>query len=206
MYVSLCLQLPPVVRATALDVCSNYVEVGPPVTATGTARHYDNTFILSSWAPCLAPVKAAGGTCLVSYNCPAGRQPHASLVQGTVDNTRCHPDFSIRNLLISLLLPTIQGRGNIHFAGSYTTPGNGHDLSLLSGLLAATRIGAPYPFAADRYPAAHADFLQAAGFMGDRSILAIVGRRLVLLVVGLWVVYRWRARCRAWLSRLLFHN
>jgi hypothetical protein len=41
----------------------------------------------------------------------------------------------------------------MHYCGSFTTPEGGHDLSFLSGLVAARSIGAAYPFALDDSPA-----------------------------------------------------
>lgn len=52
----------------------------------------------------------------------------------------------------------------MYFAGSAITPGNGHDLSLLSGMIIAKKLGAEYPFAHD--PAAAADFERLRGLMG----------------------------------------
>jgi hypothetical protein len=52
----------------------------------------------------------------------------------------------------------------VWFAGSATTPGNGHDLSFLSGLIVAKKLGAEYPFAHDA--AAAADFERLRSLMG----------------------------------------
>lgn len=52
----------------------------------------------------------------------------------------------------------------VYFAGSAMTPGNGHDLSFLSGLIVAKKLGAAYPFA--HSPAAAADFERLRGLMG----------------------------------------
>ena len=62
----------------------------------------------------------------------------------------------MRNLAISMLLRFCQGRQGVYFCGSFATPGNGHDLSLLSGMAIAHIIGAPYPFVQDA--AARRDF------------------------------------------------
>jgi predicted NAD/FAD-binding protein len=53
----------------------------------------------------------------------------------------------------------VQGRRGIHYCGSFTTPEGGHDLSFLSGLVAARSVGAAYPFALDD-SAAVADYHQ----------------------------------------------
>ena len=52
----------------------------------------------------------------------------------------------------------------MYFAGSAITPGNGHDLSFLSGLIVAKKLGAEYPFADD--PAAASDFERLRVLMG----------------------------------------
>ncbi len=50
-------------------------------------------------------------------------------------------------------------------AGSWTTPGNGHDLCLLSGFVAAHALGASYPFANDKDLCA--EFERARGVLGQ---------------------------------------
>jgi hypothetical protein len=124
--------------------------------------------------------------CLVSYNVPEARGPVPALTNPMpVDNRSALPEFCIRNLLISLLLPTIQGSKRLHFVGNWTTPGNGHDLSLLSGLLAANRIGAPYPFANN--PGARRDFDKAANMLNQCVLIPFVGQlvgRAVLLAAA----------------------
>lgn len=183
-------------REAALRRCSNYVEVGRGGGGGGSggARYrYDNTFILSSWAPCLAPWRETAGPaataaappppCLVSYALPPGRQPAAALA--SVDNRAALPELTLRNLLVALLLPMVQGGGGVHFAGNWATPGNGHDLSLVSGLLAARRIGAPYPFAADA--GAAADFERAAALL-DRCTLVPRGAAVAWFALCLAVL------------------
>eukprot|EP00161_Ancyromonas_sigmoides_P024385 TRINITY_DN7958_c0_g1_i2.p1 TRINITY_DN7958_c0_g1~~TRINITY_DN7958_c0_g1_i2.p1 ORF type:complete len:204 (-),score=34.01 TRINITY_DN7958_c0_g1_i2:81-602(-) len=62
----------------------------------------------------------------------------ASKIHGKVDNSLAHPKLTSQNLAISLgFLPFFQGNRGVFFAGSATTFGNGHDLSLLSGFAAA---------------------------------------------------------------------
>ena len=45
-----------------------------------------------------------------------------------------------------LSLRLAQGRRGVYYCANYTTPGNCHDMSLLSGIVCATAIGAKYPF------------------------------------------------------------
>ena len=54
--------------------------------------------------------------------------------------------------------------GVVYFAGSAMTPGNGHDLSFLSGLIIAKKLGAEYPFA--KHSAAASDFERLRSLMG----------------------------------------
>jgi hypothetical protein len=81
-----------------------------------------------------------------------------------VSNVRAHPHLSLRNLLVAALLRLVQGARGTYYCSSFATPGNGHDLSLLSGLAVASAIGAPYPFADNA--AAKDDFESLRGFMG----------------------------------------
>ena len=63
----------------------------------------------------------------------------------------------------------LQGRRGIHYCGSFTTPEGGHDLSFLSGLVAARCIGAAYPFELDDSPAL-ADYHQMQRIMLGRVL------------------------------------
>jgi predicted NAD/FAD-binding protein len=119
---------------------------------------YENHFVLSSWVPA---ARGCDRVMMVHYNKPEVR----TLVplEKTVTNRRAHPELSAGNLARASMLRFVQGRGRLYYAGSYTTPGNGHDLSLLSGLVAANAVGAPYPFEQD--PRARADFERLRRFM-----------------------------------------
>ncbi|MEO6954726.1 MAG: FAD-dependent oxidoreductase [Polyangia bacterium] len=121
-----------------------------------TERGYRNHFVVSSWAPV---ARGTGATMLVSYNEPT--VPTGSTFR--FSNQGAHPDLSLRNLLTARRLAARQGEGGLYFCGSYMTPGNGHDLSLLSGLVAASALGAPFPFAGD--PDANADYLRLRGML-----------------------------------------
>eukprot|EP00005_Dracoamoeba_jomungandri_P012742 CAMPEP_0174267776 /NCGR_PEP_ID=MMETSP0439-20130205/34908_1 /TAXON_ID=0 /ORGANISM="Stereomyxa ramosa, Strain Chinc5" /LENGTH=354 /DNA_ID=CAMNT_0015355485 /DNA_START=422 /DNA_END=1486 /DNA_ORIENTATION=+ len=103
---------------------------------------YENTFVLSSWVPS-AQHSSKKPPMLVTYS----PQSDIKKVVGHVINVRAHPHLSVKGMIISMLMRLIQGRRGVYYCGSYTTPGNGHDLSLLSGLVVAKAIGADYPFA-----------------------------------------------------------
>ncbi len=143
--------LPEAYRDDLLNRCCNYVRV---TRQPDTRRlRYENTFVISSWYPRPGGAAAPRATpMLVTYN--GARQPKGALRR--IDNRRAHPAMNSQNLAIVPALRRIQGRAGRYYCGSYTTPGNGHDLSLLSGLVVAERLGAPHPFASD--PGAKADF------------------------------------------------
>ncbi len=130
---------------------ANYIEVD--------GARVENTFIVGSWVPAVQPY-AHRPPMLITYNRPG---PIAG-VRATVDNTRAHPCMSVRNLALAVLLRWVQGRRRILYCGSFATPGNGHDLSLLSGLVVAHALGADYPFGSNAV--ARADFERMRGIMG----------------------------------------
>lgn len=68
------------------------------------------------------------------------------------------------NLMVTQLLRLIQGRRGVYYCCNYTTPGNGHDLSLLSGFCAAHAVGASYPFPGN--VEAEKDFHRLRNLMG----------------------------------------
>ena len=70
----------------------------------------------------------------------------ADKVLGTFSAPRAHPAMCFRNLMITQLLPLVQGRRGVYFCSNWATAGNGHDLSFLAGICCASAIGAEYPF------------------------------------------------------------
>jgi predicted NAD/FAD-binding protein len=119
-------------------------------------RRYENHFVVSSWAPA---ARGRDAVMLVSYGLERDR-----VLGGEVrsfSNRGAHPALSIGNLIAARALSRLQGRRHLHYCGSYTTPGNGHDLSLLSGLVVAEALGAGYPFAGDSRAAADFSLLRA---------------------------------------------
>jgi predicted NAD/FAD-binding protein len=139
-------------RRAILDGFANFVELSE---ADGRLR-YENTFVLSSWLPA---ARGSDRPMLVSYHL---RHP-IETAERTLSNAMAHPCLSRANLARAWLLRAIQGHASTYWCGSYATPGNGHDLSLLSGLVVANALGAEYPFA--RTPAALADFQRLSSFM-----------------------------------------
>lgn len=114
---------------------------------------YRNHFIVSSWAPV---ARGTGARMIVSY--PAHAEVNGAAFR--FENRGSHPEFGLRNLGLARALRSQQGREGIYYCGAYVTPGNGHDLSLLSGLVAASALGAPYPFPDDLEAAADFELLR----------------------------------------------
>lgn len=151
--------IPPEDRNAVLAEHCNYVRVD---RAPDGSPRYENHFVLSSWLP------AARGSqvpMLVSYNAAAKPDPLHCL--HCVDNRKAHPELTVGNLARALLWRLLQGKDGLYYCGSLATPGNGHDLSLLSGLVVAEQIGAPYPFATNRE--ARADFERLRRLMLTRT-------------------------------------
>jgi predicted NAD/FAD-binding protein len=129
----------------------------------GAPPRYETQFVLSSWVPA---ARGARDPMMVYYNKPPSRV--LENVEAVISNRRAHPVFSRENLARASLVRLVQGKRGLYFAGSYATPGNGHDLSLLSGLCAAFALGAPYPFAGDGRAAA--DFVRMARFLHGEEL------------------------------------
>ena len=143
---------------------------------------WENTFILSSWYPSVRKSTASaanavtsgvgaasdaisnqaehesgsgegdGRVRLVSYGLRNPERVREPL--GVVENYTNHPSLTPAFLAATMLLRVSQGQRGVYFCGSMATPGNGHDLSLCSGLAVAAAIGAGYPFSDEREAAA----------------------------------------------------
>ena len=102
----------------------------------------------------------------VTYNCSSEqRQRSIGMPLGEVDNSWAHPQLSMASMAVSMAMPLLQGRANASYCASYTTPGNGHDLSLLSGLVVARSLTGYYPFEAEAGVAERSDFAALASIM-----------------------------------------
>eukprot|EP01126_Amoeba_proteus_P017227 TRINITY_DN1819_c0_g1_i16.p1 TRINITY_DN1819_c0_g1~~TRINITY_DN1819_c0_g1_i16.p1 ORF type:complete len:322 (-),score=65.40 TRINITY_DN1819_c0_g1_i16:134-1099(-) len=140
---------------------ANYILVYPQ----DRGFRVENTFLLSSWIPAVRERKKTEdlqdeAPMLITYN----SKKKLENVVGKVSNAQAHPDLSFRNLMISFFLRYVQGYKGTYHCSSYTTPGNGHDLSLLSGFVVAYAICDRYPFQKDDL--AFSDFLKLRGLMG----------------------------------------
>jgi hypothetical protein len=155
------------------DYC-NYVEVQSSSSSSEENKkiRYENSFIISSWCPpTLVPGVKGKRPMLVSYNCEerldGGDINH---YERNVNGKEAHPCLTMTNLALSnVVWPWFQGMhdGRIYFCGSYVTPGNGHDLSMLSGLVIAHALGAEYPF--EKNEKASEDFRLLQKLMGVTS-------------------------------------
>jgi predicted NAD/FAD-binding protein len=115
------------------------------------------TFVISAQNP---STKDKGVPMLVTFN----SKKRIDKVQKRIDLPHPTHTMSLRNLLIMLLVRFVQGKENLYYCGTFTTPEGGHDLSFMSGLVAAHCIGAPYPFSGDNASAV-ADFNQMQRIM-----------------------------------------
>jgi predicted NAD/FAD-binding protein len=120
------------------------------------------TFVISAQNP---SIKDAGVPMLVTFN----SKKAIDKVQKRIELPHPTHTMSLRNLIIMSMMRYLQGKDGIHYCGTFTTPEGGHDLSFMSGLVAAHAIGAPYPFSPDNRNAV-ADFNQMQRMMLKASV------------------------------------
>lgn len=101
---------------------------------------------------------------LMTFNRRASAPIDPDKVVQEVCISRSHPVLGAQNLVLAQLIPLIQGRRGVYYCSNYSTCGNGHDLSLLSGFICAAAIGAEYPFPDDAR--AKLDYERLADAMG----------------------------------------
>lgn len=101
---------------------------------------------------------------LISHALGEGKSIDPSLIRGTGNHARAHPLYSGWNVMAQLSLRLVQGRNGIYYCSNWTTPGNCHDMSLLSGIICAHAIGAKYPFEGNTE--AKKDFSRLRDLMG----------------------------------------
>merc|ERR1719456_690424 len=83
---------------------------------------------------------------IVTHELHPGKTLDETKVRLRHDYGRSHPTFTFSNLLLTKIMPLVQGQRGIYYASNWVTQGNGHDLSCLSGMACARAIGAPYLF------------------------------------------------------------
>ncbi len=96
------------------------------------------TFVLSSRYPGLTD---KGIPMLVTFN----SDKVIDKVQKRIELPHPVHTVSLRNLIIMTMMRFLQGKNGIYYCSTLTTPEGAHDLSFMSGLVAANLIGAPYP-------------------------------------------------------------
>lgn len=101
---------------------------------------------------------------LISHALGEGKSIDEELVVGSANHARAHPLYSGWNVMASLSLRLVQGKNGIYYCSNWTTPGNCHDMSLLSGFICAHAIGAKYPF--EENVEAKKDFHRLRDLMG----------------------------------------
>lgn len=166
------------------DGFANFIQVSEPLNEGPPHDHlrYENTFCLQ-WATCL---QSATDTKLVSYNNSKPVAPEK--LAKTSYHVRDHPEFHPKNMLIALALHMIQASRNkrLYYCGSSCTPGNGHDLSLLSGFVIADAIGAPYPF--QQHAGAYEDFLLLRTMMTSSGLFTSFFTKLFGGALGVYAL------------------
>lgn len=101
---------------------------------------------------------------LISHALGEGKEIDPSKIRGTGNHARAHPLYSGWNVAAQLSLRLIQGKDGVFYCSNWTTPGNCHDMSLLSGFIAAHAVGAEYPFPDNKE--AKKDFNRLRDLMG----------------------------------------
>ena len=150
--------LPETCREELLRTYANFIQARAVAIPQNKGNHtiqtelyYENTFILSSWLPAVrrrqdlfdedevppkdAPQVSAALPRFVTYGCSPDTIIRSRC--GTVENKSNHPSLNWSGLLSTQLLRVVQGgvgrQLGVYYCGSFTTPGNGHDLSFCSG-------------------------------------------------------------------------
>jgi predicted NAD/FAD-binding protein len=142
--------LPALHRQRILSDFNTYSEINE-------AGELECTFVISAQNP---STKDKGVPMLVTFN---AKRP-IERVQKRIELPHPTHTVSLRNLIIMSMMRHLQGKGGIHYCGTFTTPEGGHDLSFMSGLVVAHAIGAEYPFSRDNSNAT-ADFEQMQKMM-----------------------------------------
>ena len=144
---------------------SNYVEV---TQLPDGSYNIENTYNFGvqtpgvEWLQKIPPLERP--PLLISHALGEGKAIDPELQRGTGNHARAHPLYSGWNIMTMLSLRLAQGRDGIYYCSNWTTPGNCHDMSLVSGMVCAHAIGADYPFAGSGE--AEKDFNRLRGLMG----------------------------------------
>lgn len=152
----------PEFREEVLKRGSNYVEITRMKDGT---LNIENTYNFGVQTPSMVGLPLnAKVPMLITHCLGEGKSIDPKLIRGDGNHVRAHPLYSGWNVAALLSLRLIQGRRGVYYCSNYTTPGNCHDMSLLSGLMCAQAMGAPYLFE-DNYQAKR-DFNMLRSLMG----------------------------------------
>lgn len=136
----------PKFRDDVLRRGSNYVEV---TRSRNGELNIENTYNFGVQTPSLLN-RADRPPLLITHALGEGKTIDPKKIVGDGNHVRAHPLYSGWNVAAMLSLRLAQGRRGVYYCGNWTTPGNAHDPSCLSGLNVARAIGAEYPFTEKR--------------------------------------------------------
>ncbi|KAJ8605089.1 hypothetical protein CTAYLR_000369 [Chrysophaeum taylorii] len=156
----------PAYREDFLNRGSNYVEVTAPSSSSGKIN-IENQYNFGVQTPGHGVYEMPldqKPVMLISHALGEGKSIDPEKIRGGGNHARAHPLYSPWNVAAQLSLRLCQGRDGIYYCSNWTTPGNCHDMSLVSGFLCAHAIGADYPW----HDAAEAknDFYRLNDLMG----------------------------------------
>lgn len=154
--------IPAQYREEVLRKGSNYVEITQKADGSINIENTYNFGVQTPEANKLAMSEKP--PMLITHTLGEGKTINPEKIVGTGNHARAHPLYSGWNVAALLALRLIQGRNGIYYCCNYTTPGNCHDMSLLSGLNVAYSIGAEYPF--ENNHEAKKDFYRLRSLMG----------------------------------------
>jgi len=152
-------------RKEVLAGGSNYVEISRKSDGTLNIENTYNFGVQSPGIKWLQDIPSEERPpLLISHALTEGKSVDPTKIVGTGNHARAHPLYSGWNIMTMLSMRLAQGRNGIYYCANWTTPGNTHDMSLLSGIVAAHAIGAEYPF--PDAPEAIKDFDRLRSLMG----------------------------------------
>ena len=151
-------------REDCLKRASNYVEVTEKGDGTINIENQYNFGVQTPGPGVYDLPLDEKPVMLISHALGEGKSIDEALVVGTANHARAHPLYSGWNVMAMLSLRLVQGRDGIYYCSNWTTPGNCHDMSFLSGLVCAHAIGARYPF--EENGEAKKDFHRMRDLMG----------------------------------------
>jgi predicted NAD/FAD-binding protein len=156
--------IPEEFRADVLENGSNYVEI---TRNSDGDLNIENTYNFAVQSPGIKWFQDIPADqrppLLISHALTEGKVVAPDKIVGVGNHSRAHPLYSPWNIMTMLSLRLAQGRQGVYYCANWTTPGNTHDMSLLSGIVAAHAIGAEYPFAGTD---AEKDFFRLRTLMG----------------------------------------